>query len=380
MDWSRASVDEIDRGFDHFGGLQSAAVAHLCDLIQAADVAQVWMRDGAKSLIEWVSVRLRIRNATARQLVGVSRRLVDLPFLSARFACGDLSLDQVDAISTMATPETEEELIDEALRLSNHELDRKVRRNAPPSQDDERTIWERRRLVRQWNLDESELKLWGNLPAAEGQILDQAIDHMVDGIPVNPETGTFDSLETRSADALVELAATSGGGGSSPPRMTIFADLDALSTEDEGVSELESGALVPNETARRLSCDGVVETVITKENHVVGVGRSRRTIPGWLRRLVYVRAGGCCQYPGCSNRRWLQVHHKQHWVDGGATDLENLIVLCGFHHRFVHEHGWHVTGSPDRPVFRKPDWTIYPRPPDPMDHRLVALVEERRSI
>jgi hypothetical protein len=373
MDWSNASADEIDRGFDHFGGLQSAAAAHLCDLIQAADVAQVWMRDGAKSLIEWVSVKLRVRHATARQLVAVSGRLMDLPFLSAGFACGDLSLDQVDAISTMATPDTEEDLIEEALRLSNHELDRKARNDAPPSRDDEGTVWERRRLVRQWNLDESELKLWGNLPAAEGQIFDRAIDDRIDQVPMNPETGTFDSLDTRSADALVELAATSGGEESRPPQMTVFADLNALTTEGEGLTELESGALVPNETARRLSCDAVVETAVMEEDIVVGVGRNRRTIPGWLRRLVHARAGGCCQYPGCASRRWLQVHHKQHWADGGTTDLDNLVLICGFHHRFVHEHGWHITGPADKPIFRRPDWTIYPRLPDPLDPRLAAV-------
>ena len=374
MDWSHASADEIDRGFDHFGGLQSAAAAHLCDLIQAADLAQVWMRDGAKSLTEWVSVRLRVRYATARQLVAVSRRLADLPFLSARFACGDLSLDQVDAISTMATAETEEDLIEEAIRLTSHELDRKVRKSASPSRDDERTIWERRRLVRQWNLDESELKLWGNLPAAEGQIFDRAIDDRVDQVPVNPENGTFDSFETRAADALVELAATSGGEESRPPQMTVFADLEALTSEGGGVTELESGALIANETARRLSCDAVVESAVMEDGAVVGVGRNRRTIPGWLRRLVHARAGGRCQYPGCANRRWLQVHHKQHWADGGTTDLENLVLICGFHHRFVHEHGWHVTGPPESPIFRKPDWTIYPRSPDPLDPRLASLV------
>lgn len=373
MDWSHASSDEIDRGFDHFGGLQSAAAAHLCDLIQAADRGQAWMRDGARSLTDWVAVRLRIRHSSARRLVAVARRLVDLPVLSARFACGDLSLDQVDAISKMATPESEEELIDEALRLSSVQLDRWARRSDSPSADDERGVWDRRRLVRQWNLDESELRYWGNLPAVGGQIFDDAIDKAVEGMTPNPETGLFDSLETRAADALVELAATTGDEGSPRAQLTIHADLDALVTEGEGTTELASGALVPNETARRLSCDAVVETAVHDGNVVVGVGRNSRTVPGWLRRLVYDRAGGCCQFPGCRSRRWLQVHHRQHWADGGRTDLENLVLLCGFHHRFVHEHGWHITGPPERPVFRKPDWTIYPRPPTPMDPRLATL-------
>lgn len=90
--------------------------------------------------------------------MGIARRLESLPILSARFACGDVSLDQVDAISKIASPETEEEIIDTALGLSNTVLDRAARRANPPTGDAQRTVWERRRLVRQWNLDQSELK------------------------------------------------------------------------------------------------------------------------------------------------------------------------------------------------------------------------------
>jgi hypothetical protein len=140
MDWSRASLDEIDRGFDHFGGLTSAGQAELCSLVQAADTSQTWMRDGARTLADWVSVRLRVRHETASALVRVAIRLVDLPVLSARFSAGDLSLDQTDAISRMATPDTEEGLIGEALGLSNTALDRAARRANPPTRVDEREV------------------------------------------------------------------------------------------------------------------------------------------------------------------------------------------------------------------------------------------------
>ena len=295
MDWSSATADEIDRGFDHFGGLTSAGQAELCSLIQAADVSQVWMGDGARSLTDWVSVKLCLRHKTAAQLVSVARRLSDLAELSARFAVGDLSVDQVDAISHMATADTEHGLIDDALVLSNVALDRASRRANPPSAEDERTVWERRRLVRQWNLDESELRFHGNLPGVEGRIFDEAIGDRVDEMGSNPETGLFDLYETRSADALVELAATSGDETSSPPQITMFADLEALTSESDGVAELDNTALIPNETARRLSCDCVVETIITDGSVVVGVGRNSRTVPGWLRRLVVHRDGGRCQ-------------------------------------------------------------------------------------
>ncbi len=112
MDWETVSADEVDRGFDHFGGLRGATDAQLCSLIQAADVAQSWMSDGARSLVDWVAARLRLRHKTAGQLVSAARRLQDLPGLSSRVAAGDLSLDQTDAISRMATADTEAGLIE----------------------------------------------------------------------------------------------------------------------------------------------------------------------------------------------------------------------------------------------------------------------------
>ena len=32
----------------------------------------------------------------------------------------------------------------------------------------------------------------------------------------------------------------------------------------------------------------------------------------------------------------MQVHHVVHWIDGGPTDLANMISLCPRHHRNVH--------------------------------------------
>jgi len=377
MDWSHASSDEIDRGFDHFGGLNSASAAELCRLIRVADVSQTWMRDGARNLIDWVSARLRVRHETARLLVGVAKRLEELPILSARFAEGDLSLDQVDAVSRMATADTEEGLIEDAIGLSNSALDRVSRRANPPCVDDEGSVYQRRSAHLQWNLDQSELNLRANLPGAEGEIVQKAMENAADRIPVNPETGLFDAYPQRLADGLVELAATTGDT-STPPQVTVFADLEALTTDSDGVTELEHGGLIPNETARRLGCDCVVETVITDGSQVVGVGRNSRTIPGWLRRLVHHRDGGGCRFPGCRHARWLQVHHIQHWADSGTTDLDNLILLCGFHHRFLHEHHWHITTSSDGQFqFRRPDWTLYPKPNLEMDPRLKQLVGAR---
>jgi hypothetical protein len=231
------------------------------------------MADGARSLTDWVAARLGVRHQTAVQLVGVARRLDDLPVLASKLASGMLSLDQVDAISRMVRPDTEQDMVEKLAGLSNAALDRWARRHRGVSPAEEKSVWERRRLVRQWNLDQSELRFRGRLPAVEGRVFDAAIDSRVDAMGPNPETGMFDPVETRSADVLVELAASrdDGGGDGAIPQMTVFADLDALTTRNQGWAELDNTAPVSNETARRLGCDAIVEWVNSRDGQPMGV-------------------------------------------------------------------------------------------------------------
>lgn len=249
----RYSADELDGLIAHFSSLTWAALAVVGEALMEADRRQSFTADGSRDLTHWAAVRMSARHATASQLVRVARRLRDLPKLREQLAVGNLSLDQV-AISKMATPTTEEGLIEECLGLSTAALDRAARRATPPTVEEERTAWERRHLGLQWNLDQSELRFDGTLPGAEGKLLETAVRERADRIPVNPETGMFDPYPCRLADGLVELSATSGGGNHAvPAQVTVFADLEAL-TEDTstfGVAELMASPPIANETARR---------------------------------------------------------------------------------------------------------------------------------
>ncbi len=72
----------------------------------------------------------------------------------------------------------------------------------------------------------------------------------------------------------------------------------------------------------------------------LGDGRVSRTAPGWILRQLRHRDRGCT-FPGCELRWFLQAHHVRHWIEGGRTDLDNLVLICG-HHKLIHEHGWRV--------------------------------------
>jgi hypothetical protein len=376
MEWERVSNDEIDDGIGHFLGLVAAGMAAACEWLMEVDRRQQFLGDGARDLAEWVSARYGWRHSTAVQLVGVARRLQDLPLLRERFSEGALSLDQVDALSRLATPDSEAALIEEAMGLSTAALDRAARRAHPPTVDDERSVWERRFLLIQNTLDGSEGRLHARLPGAEMKIVESAIRSRADAIPPNPETDRFDPYPTRLADGLVEVCATSGDESSPSVQFTVHADLEALTsdTETTGVAELQAGPVIASETARRLACDAIIETAVYDDCRVLGVGRRTRTIPGWLRRQLWYRDGGC-RFPGCGRQGWVHAHHRRHWADGEPTDLDNLVLLCGFHHRFLHEHGWTIEGDPnDKLIFSKPNGEQYPPPRPGLDPRLRELV------
>ncbi|MGH8949054.1 MAG: DUF222 domain-containing protein [Acidimicrobiia bacterium] len=374
------SSDQVDAGIGHFLSLSAAALAAACEWILEADRGQLFLADGARSLPEWVSARFGLRHSTASQLVRVARRLQDLPVLADRFAAGMLSLDQVDSISKLATPETEEQVISECLGMSNAALDRAARRANPPSSQDAVDAWRDRWLSIQYTLDGIRGHLDADLPGMEMSLVESELRWRADRIPVNPESGIFDPYPQRLADGLVELCSATGDeNGSAPAQITVHADLEALTADPEttGVAEIQGGPVIANETARRLACDPIVECTIYDHSKVLGIGRRARLIPAWLRRQLWFRDGGC-RFPGCPHLHFVHAHHRTHWADGGSTDLDNLILLCGYHHRFLHEHGWQIDkDQQERPVFRKPDGQEYPPVRPGLDPRLRQLVGSR---
>jgi hypothetical protein len=374
------SNDQVEAGIGHFLSLSAAALAAACEWILEADRGQLFLADGARDLAQWVSARFGLRHSTAAQLVRVARRLQDLPLLRERLAAGELSLDQVDAISKLATADTEEAVIAECLGLSNAALDRAARRANPPSTADALEVWREHWLSIQYTLDGIRARMITELPGAEMSLVESEIRARADRIPPNPESGMFDPYPQRMADGLVELATTTGDESSSgSTQLTVHADLEALTSDPEttGVAEIQGGPVIANETARRLSCDPIVECTVYDHAKVLGIGRRSRLIPAWLRRQLWYRDGGC-RFPGCPHHGWLHAHHKIHWADGGPTDLCNLILLCGYHHRFLHEHGWQIEDDADgKPVFKKPDGSIYPPTRPALDPRLRELVGQR---
>jgi hypothetical protein len=139
---------------------------------------------------------------------------------------------------------------------------------------------------------------------------------------------------------------------------------------------------VSAETSRRLSCDATTVRMDHDERgRVLDVGRRTRTVSPALRRALEFR-DGTCRFPGCGVRH-TDAHHVRHWAEGGETALSNLLLLCRFHHRAVHEGGIEVEAGGDGDfVFRRPDGRMVrpaPEPPRLPHDPATALTDRNRA-
>jgi hypothetical protein len=194
----------------------------------------------------------------------------------------------------------------------------------------------------------------------------------------------------KQADALALVAETAleHGLGVDPrsERYRVVVHVDAAVLADPGQpgqSVLEDGVRVSAETSRRLACEATrVELRHAPDGSVLDVGRRTRAIPPALRRALEARDRGC-RFPGCPVRR-AQAHHIHHWANGGATRLHNLALLCGRHHRAVHEEGYTVGRDADGTLhFSTPHgWPIPEVPAAPAVPRdpAAALAATNRAL
>jgi hypothetical protein len=165
------------------------------------------------------------------------------------------------------------------------------------------------------------------------------------------------------ADGAVALAEATlsgrlGGADEGPIRPPVEVVVHVQAGDLEGRTEL--GDRVSAEIARRLLCDaGVVPMLEDQQGKTIDVGRKTRTIPAALRRALDARDGGC-RFPGCTNRIFTDGHHVEHWLSGGETNLNNTVLLCRRHHRYLHEGGFSLERVGGALVFRDPDGEVMP--------------------
>ena len=374
--------DELTEGIrQRYANMQ----AGLYDLLKyVAECVQrgTYEVDGARSMEEWLVEALSITRTHANELVRVACRLAELPALSEAYASGRLSWDQLCPIASVATPTTDSYLAQEVPGYSAEQcrdLARHLRRVGATQARDAH----RRRGLRFWWDDEC-LRLSGRLGDTDGAAVAKALTHLADNAEPHTEidgSKEYEPFEARCADGLVQLASSYLSLSEDADRATvvIHADAEVVFADDPlGEARIEDGPDIANSTLRRLLCDTRWQLLAERpDGQAVGVGRVTRSVPAWLVRQLKRRDGGC-RFPGCGRKRWLHAHHLLHWADGGATDPDNLVMLCGQHHRLLHDDDWKTSGSPNGALsFRSPIGRQFTTMPSPLTPEVRDMFKPR---
>ncbi|HEY7659184.1 MAG TPA: DUF222 domain-containing protein [Actinomycetota bacterium] len=366
--------ESLIRGIDAEHARIAAAQRRMLGLIARIDRRRNWVDSGARDTAHWLAIRYGISYWKARRWIAAGHALESLPRVADALATGELHIDKVAELTRFATPQTESRLLIWAGGVSCGAIRRRAD-VATRRTRDELVDVERSRCLTWWTFDEGRrFGLQGELPSAQGAVVAKALDRLAADLPVMPDEEGPVGTDARRADALLALCSTGSRPERDPDRATLVlhARMDRSSGElDE--CEIEDGPAVDEDAARRLACNARRQTVLEDERGLpVRLGRVTREPPAWMVRHLKYRDGEC-RFPGCGSRRYTQAHHIVWWENGGPTDLENLVLVCTFHHRLVHEYGWRVRRDGDGTVswFRR-EGQPYRAGPDPPEQLIAS--------
>lgn len=346
IDPGSATVDERD---DHLMLLEAAR--HLLEVewtetLAVADEAGDHHVMGFPSMIAYLKHRMRMGGGRAHRYVKRARASSTNAATFAAWKLRQISSDEVDL------------LFETAARMPDVYADAEVTLLEIVGDSFEET----KRILDYWaaGTDERRLELEAQLqrrhchvtrrnngmvagrfalPELAGESLLAALEALMPA----PAESDIRSVEQRRADALEDLARAFLDGSETPvvggekPHVNVHVDFDALAGDAGGLHETGDGHVLDPDSVRQLACDAsVTRIVFGSDSEVLDVGRKTRTIPSGLRRAVVARDRHCVA-PGCGrSASWCDVHHRISWADGGETEIDNLCLLCRYHHTLVH--------------------------------------------
>ncbi|TME56776.1 MAG: DUF222 domain-containing protein [Chloroflexi bacterium] len=304
---------------------------------------------GFVSPIDWIRFNCHMTSGAAAASVAVGRTMDRLPRSVEAVSQGEIGLAHVTVMARTA-----EALKD---RFDERPLIEYAREHTPGKfhfycqhakhaadadgyAETEADQAQSRRLSLSTWIDGS-MVLSGVLDAFGGAALRAALE------PLAHRSGEHDKRERgqRLADALVELAS----GGPHPASIQVTSSVETLlGLAGASAADMEFSLPISSKIVERLACDcSVTRVLLDSESAVIDVGRAKRVVSGPARRALAAR-DGTCRWPGCDRpASWTAAHHVVHWVHGGTTDLDNLILLCHRHHWMVHEGKWQLVRSDD---------------------------------
>jgi hypothetical protein len=368
-----------DRIADTAAHIDAATQVLLRD-IRLLDASGAWDTLGAATCAHFLNWRIGMGLGTAREKVRVARALGNLPRVDAALAEGRLSYSKVRAITRVATAENEELLLDMAMSSTAAQLEkicRFYRQTAPREASDDERRW-----VTHRSTDDGMVRISMQLRAEEAEMVLKAIAVSAGaGCPADRVVAMAELVlagETRAGRA--ELGSDhdrdrDGGQerqdgqdaraqGEHHPRLRrpveVMVHIDAATLTGHAH---DTGYGISAEVARKLCCDAAIVPVLEERGKTIDVGRRTRRPNAALERALAARDRGCI-FPGCTNCRFVDAHHIEHWLNGGEAKLDNLASLCRRCHGLVHEGGFTVEMTDDGPLFRDPRGNVVTEVPE----------------
>ena len=333
------------------------------------DKSGEYKADGALSAVAWVRERCNLSGGAAAERVNVARQLETLPQIEKALAKGNVGYQHVALIARAAenvgsapVQKEEQNLLKAAQTMDpgrfaavakgfEHRVD------AAAALLEANHAYERRYL----HLSEPQngmVRLDGMLDLEGGATLKAALSALMPP-PANDDDRTPGQ---RRIDALVDLArrpldgSKLGTVGGQRPHLLITASAETLlGLKGAPPAEIAGVGPIPMETAQRLACDPTVSWLLGQaELESESASDAHRQIPAATRRALVARDRDCV-FNGCHRPAiWCDGHHLVWWTRGGKTALPNLALVCGRHHRMLHEEGWMLERKDGRWVTRPP--------------------------
>ena len=354
----------------HESDLRDVRIAGLAARFAAGEV---WDDAGYVSPIDWMRFNCHQTSTAAANFIAVGEAMQRLPESIQAVSDGAIGFAHVVSMTRTADAVgasfNESALLKKALENSPgkfHYLCNNYRHAAARERyesEQAELVHNRRLSINKW--EDGSVSLSGILDPVGGAALITAL------APLSKKSGAHDDrdLEHRQADALVELAS----GGEQKAQVQVMSSLETLlgAAGAPGAHMEHSSMPISSTTVQRLACDSsITRVLLDSESVVIDVGRARRVVAGPTKRALNARDGHC-RWPGCDRPASRSAaHHLVHWIHGGATDLDNLILLCHRHHWMVHEGKWQLvhlsSGDDGRMLAIPPTLTFGPpaRGPD----------------
>jgi len=271
-----------------------------------------------------------------RERVRMGRALRGLPRIEQAFVDGTLGYAKVREVTRVAEPASEAQWLTAASELPLRVLERRVAEADDSGDGHDRTSDPA--AVRWASSASIELRL--SLPAVAWALLERAME----GARQKSETSLSDA-EALQAVARDALARQSEGQDRADVRhmVVLYACRSCARAEVEtgaGPLELSEGA------AATMACDAK-RCDLETEGRTVSHGGA---LPAPVRRAVMLRDRMRCRAPGCTGRRYVDVHHLKAREHGGEHSRRNCLVLCGRCHTRVHDGRLRIEGDAEGEV------------------------------